>query len=147
MIKSIVIDNGEKIEAGHYYERDKVLQLIEARYGYKHTFKDYLFLPFYSIMGWYGEYINLDIKNNEVGENSLAYVKENLTPRIVKDIEWARVFDKVINGSQYIIEVEVGDDIVLPQVILIVYDALGFKHHEEPCSSIEQAKVFLTNLI
>lgn len=145
MIEFSIIDHNEIIPSGNYYEREKVLELIAKKYGHKYTFLDYLTLPFISIMKWYGEYIRLENFKTRLGESSYAYIIENLEAKVVTDVKYVRVFDKIIDGSQYVIEQAESDTQVVYQ--LTIYSQSGADAECYSFNSLHEAKVYIANRI
>jgi hypothetical protein len=145
MIEFSIIGETEVIPAGNYYNRDKVLDLVSNKYGYKYTFLDYLTLPFISIMPWYGEYIRLDNFTSRIGEGSLEYIKQNLEPKVVEEVKYERVFDKIIDGLQYIIEERVYETHKIYNVLS--YDQTGYQLINQSFADLDNAKVYLLNKI
>lgn len=148
MIQFSCIAKGETIPAGIYFERNKVLKLIEEKYGYKWTFYDFYVFPFVSVEHWYGiEYINLDGKliHGKIGTDAVDYIKENLEPRIVEEVKYQRIYDKIIHGSQYVIEEATSDTQVVYQ--LTIYSQSGADAECYSFSSSHEAKVYIANII
>jgi len=145
MIKMHIIDKGTQIPAGTYYSRTAVLDLIIRRYGYKYTLHDMLITPFYYIEEWSTDSITLEAMTDLNSDSLIDYIKESIEPKVVTGYD--RVFQKSINGNDFVIEANTDKNDNEQRFNLIVTSKDGERLVDQSFQTLEQAKDRILSII